>query len=81
MIDSAVRIPRRALHNQRSVYLIQDGVLALRAVDVVRSEPESIIIAGGLASGDVVVTDVLQGVSPGMPARVKNGDERAQETP
>jgi len=29
----------------------------------------------------VVVTDVLQGVSPGMPARVKNNDERAQETP
>ena len=80
-IESAVRIPRRALHNQESVYLIQDGVLALRAVDVVRSEPESIIIAGGLASGDVVVTDVLQGVSPGMPARVKNSDERAQETP
>lgn len=81
MIDSAVRIPRRALHNQNSVYLIQDGLLALRQVDVVRSEPESIIIAGGLASGEVVVTDVLQGVSPGMPARVKNSDERAQETP
>jgi membrane fusion protein, multidrug efflux system len=81
MIDSAVRIPRRALHNQNSVYLIEDGLLALRAVDVVRSEPESVIIAGGLVSGDVVVTDVLQGVSPGMPARVKNNDERVQEVP
>jgi biotin carboxyl carrier protein len=80
-IESAVRIPRRALHNQRSVYLIQDGLLALRVVDVARSEPESIIIAGGLASGDVVVTDVLQGVSPGMPAMVKNSDERVRETP
>jgi len=80
-IESAVRIPRRALHNQRNVYVIQDGVLALRQVDVVRSEPESVIIAGGLAAGDVVVTDVLQGVSPGMPARVKNSDESAQETP
>lgn len=80
-IEPAVRIPRKALYREQYVYLIEDGVLALRPVDVVRSEPESVIIAAGLSAGDVLVTDVLQGVSPGMPARVKNGAERAQETP
>jgi hypothetical protein len=29
----------------------------------------------------MLVTDILQGVSPGMLARVKNADERAREMP
>lgn len=80
-IESAVSFPRRALYRQKYVYLIEDGVLALRAVDVVRSETDTIIVAGGLADGDMLVTDVLQGVSPGMPARVKNAAELKRETP
>jgi len=80
-IDGAVRVPRRALYNQRNVYLIQDSVLVFRQVEVARREPESVIVTGGLSRGDVVVTDVLQGVSPGMPARIKNAQERSQETP
>lgn len=80
-VQDAMRVPRRALYNQRNVYLIQDGVLVYRPVEVVRSEPESVIVTGGLSRGDVVVTDVLQGVSPGMPAFVKGGDGPAQELP
>ncbi len=80
-VASAVRFPRRALYRQKYVYLIEDGVLAFRQVEVVRSETDSIIVSGGLADGDMLVIDVLQGVSPGMPARVKNADERDQEMP
>lgn len=81
MVASAVRFPRRALYRQKYVYLIEDGVLVFRQVEVVRSETGSVIVSGGLACGDVLVTDVLQGVSPGMPVRVKNADERIQEMP
>ena len=80
-VTSAVRFPRRALYREKFVYLIEDGVLAYRPVEVVRSETDYVIVAGGLADGDMLVTDVLQGVSPGMPASVKNTDERAQVMP
>ena len=80
-VSSAIRFPRRALYRQKYVYLIEDGALAYRPVEVVRSETDSVIAAGGLTDGDMLVTDVLQGVSPGMPARIKNADELSQETP
>jgi multidrug efflux pump subunit AcrA (membrane-fusion protein) len=80
-IASAVSVPRRALYRQKYVYLVADGVLAFRQVEVVRSETDSIIVNGGLLDGDMLVTDILQGVSPGMLARVKNADERAREMP
>lgn len=79
-IESAVSFPRRALYRERYVYLIEDGVLALRQVEVVRSETDTVIVSGGLADGDMLITDVLQGVSPGMPARVKNVEELERET-
>ncbi len=80
-VSSAVRFLRRALYRQKYVYLIEDGVLVFRQVEVVRSETDSIIVSGGLADGEMLVIDVLQGVSPGMPARVKNADEQDRETP
>jgi membrane fusion protein (multidrug efflux system) len=80
-VASAVRFPRSALYRQKYVYLIEDDVLAFRQVEVVRRETDSIIVNGGLSEGDMLVTDILQGVSPGMPARVKNADERAREMP
>jgi len=80
-IESAVSVPRRALYRQKYVYLIEDGALAFRQVEVVRSETDTVIVSNGLSDGDMLVTDVLQGVSPGMPARVKNADERAREMP
>jgi len=80
-IAAAVSVPRSALYRQKYVYLIEDDVLAFRQVEVVRRETDSIIVTSGLADGDMLVVDVLQGVSPGMPARVKNADELAREMP
>jgi multidrug efflux pump subunit AcrA (membrane-fusion protein) len=80
-VQEAVRFPRRALYREKYVYLIEDGVLVFRPVEVVRSETDYVIVDGGLADNDMLVTDVLQGVSPGMPAVVKNSDERSQEMP
>jgi len=78
-VASAIRFPRRALYRQKHVYLIEDGKLVFRQVEVVRSETGSVLVSGGLADGDMLVTDVLQGVSPGMQARVKNADEHDGE--
>lgn len=68
-IADAVSIPHRALYEQSYVYLITDGKLAYREVTVARRETNTVIVNGGLAGGDTLVVEALQGVAPGMPAR------------
>lgn len=67
-VEKAVSIPRKALYNKQYVYLINKRSLEYREVEVARKETESIIINGGIANGDTLVTEVLQGVAAGMPA-------------
>ena len=67
-IDNAFSIPRRAVYNEKNVYLVSNGKLEYREVRVAREETESIIINGGLENGDTLVVEMLQGIAPGMPA-------------
>lgn len=70
-IENALVIPRRAIYNERFVYIIENGSLVSREVAIVRREKSTVIINGGLNDGDTLVTDVMQGVAPGMPAQAK----------
>lgn len=67
-IEQAVMIPRRAIYENGYVYLIKNGLLEYRQVSIARQENETVIINGGLFTGDSLITQILQGVSPGMPA-------------
>ena len=40
-------------------------------MEIARKEADSIILTGGIQNGDTLVTDVLQGVAPGMSASVR----------
>ena len=40
---------------------------------ILRREANQIILDGGLETGDIIVTEIMQGVAPGMPAQSKNG--------
>jgi multidrug efflux pump subunit AcrA (membrane-fusion protein) len=67
-VPSATVVPRRALYENRYVYIIEDQRLLQRQVTIIRSNPESVIVSAGLSEGDTLVTELLQGVAPGMPA-------------
>ncbi len=69
VINDAASIPRRLIYNDSFVYVLSNGNLKYREVDITRSEFESVIVTSGLKSGDLLVTDLLQGVSDGMPAQ------------
>ena len=71
LIPSACVIPRKAIYNDRFVYLINQAQLEIREVDIARKEIDSVIVRSGLSEGDTLVVDVLQGVAAGMPARPK----------
>ncbi|MDT8324925.1 MAG: efflux RND transporter periplasmic adaptor subunit [Bacteroidota bacterium] len=64
-------IPRRALYEERFVYIVENGTLLQRPVHIVRRNPETVVIDRGLQDGDTLVTELLQGVSPGMPAQAR----------
>jgi multidrug efflux pump subunit AcrA (membrane-fusion protein) len=75
-IPDACIVPRKVLYEQKFVYLVEDGQLSYQPVQVARQEPDYVIVNGGLANGDRLVMEMLQGVSAGMPARLKqNGSE------
>ncbi|RLJ01259.1 MAG: hypothetical protein DRP08_05740, partial [Candidatus Aenigmatarchaeota archaeon] len=68
-IDNVCAVPPKAIYEDRYVYLIVDGKLVRRAVDILRREPVQVIVGGGIGNGDVLVVEIMQGVAPGMPAR------------
>jgi multidrug efflux pump subunit AcrA (membrane-fusion protein) len=68
-VTNAFPIPPRALYEDRFVYIIVDGLLEKREVVIERRERDAVIISSGLGDGDVLVTEVMQGVESGMPAR------------
>jgi RND family efflux transporter MFP subunit len=65
-IPDAVRLPRSALHKGEFVYLVEEGRLVRRAVTLLRSEGDSVIVSGGLDDGDRVVLTRLDLMVDGM---------------
>lgn len=70
-VDHAYSVPRKAIYEENFVYLIKDGKLDYHEINVARTELESVIVDNGLATGDTLVVEVLQGVAEGMMARAK----------
>lgn len=58
-VASAIRIPRSTLHSGNLVYLVENGLLARRKVEILRREQNSLIIQSGLERGDVLVLSRL----------------------
>jgi multidrug efflux pump subunit AcrA (membrane-fusion protein) len=78
-IDQATVIPRAAMHENQTVWVVDstDSRLHFRQVDVARSNHAGIIIRDGLADNERVVVSPLKAVSDGMKVRFvdNNGGE------
>lgn len=70
-VENGTVVPRRALYEEKFVYVVNDWRLEQRDVTIVRRYPESVVVSDGLRDGDTLVTELMQGVSPGMPARAR----------
>jgi len=70
-ITGSSEVPRYALYDDNKVYLIRDGKLFYQEVDIAIRLTNSAIVNGGLSNGDTLVTELLQGVAPGMPASAR----------
>ena len=73
-------IPQSALRSDGKVFVLEDGLLALRAVDLLWEDDDNAVINNGLARGDTLVLDSLGSVLPGTPAQARGAasDDSAQ---
>jgi len=66
-IDDAIRLPRVALRNGRSVYVMNDqNLLDIREVQIAWTEPDAVLIIEGLQSTDRIVTSRIATPIPNM---------------
>jgi RND family efflux transporter MFP subunit len=79
-LEDAVAVPREALRGDDTVYVLaEDGTLDIREVDVAWEDTETVLVTGGLAGGEQLVTSRLPGAMKGM--RLRTGGEQAREPP
>ncbi|MDF1543591.1 MAG: efflux RND transporter periplasmic adaptor subunit [bacterium] len=74
-VEKAYRVPRRAIYDESTVYLVVNGKLSQRKVSIVRRVADDVIVSGGLNDGDTLVVDMMQGVVAGMPAKAMLSQE------
>ena len=66
-LDQVVRLPRYALRENDTVWAVQNDTLDIRTVAVAWRDTETVLVAGGLAAGEVIVTSELATPIQGMP--------------
>jgi RND family efflux transporter MFP subunit len=69
VLQDVTVIPAAALRDGGSVWLMNDGHLKIRPVEVVRRARDVVVISGGLVPGDRVVLTNLAGAAEGMKLR------------
>lgn len=70
-IEEAMEIPRYLLVDQRAVYVVEDSVLALEPVEVVKITSNAVIVQG-LADGVALLKTPLPNAFDGMKVMLKN---------
>jgi RND family efflux transporter MFP subunit len=76
-LRAAMTVPRHALHGDR-VWVVEDGTLAIREVEVARTSRDEAFITRGLEAGDRVVTTSLEAVTDGMAVRLGGEPEEGR---
>ena len=74
-IENVVEIPRSVLRGAHDVWVLADGRLALRRVEVVRQGRDTLVVTGDFQPGDLVVTTRLSAPVPGMEMRARATEE------
>ncbi len=78
-LDDVYVLPREALRTGDRVFLVDDGRLRFRDVEIVRTDRNEVIIGAGLAPGDLVCLTPLDTPVDGMKVRLLSGDGEGPE--
>jgi RND family efflux transporter MFP subunit len=73
-LENVVEIPRAALRGAHDLWVLEDGRLAKRRVDVLRSSRETLVVTGDFKAGDQLVTTRLAAPVPGMEMKARTAE-------
>ncbi|MBC2605347.1 efflux RND transporter periplasmic adaptor subunit [Pelagicoccus albus] len=74
-LESAYMIPRRALHEGNTLYIIgEEGKIEVRAVEPYQKTSELVVLESGLEDGELICLTPLQYVVNGMEVLLKDED-------
>ena len=78
-LDDVTVLPREALRPGNRVFLVDDGRLRFRDVEIVRTDRDEVIVGAGLTAGDLVCLTPLDTPVDGMKVRLHSTDEDRPE--
>lgn len=76
-IEDALLIPNRAIYQGSYVYVVEQGVLQRREIEIGWQDEEQALITSGLEEGEQLVLTSLGQVVSGTPVRIRGGAEPA----
>ncbi len=83
-LKNVVRINRDFLRNNQTVWVMENGKLSIREVDIILTDAEYAYISNGLKAGEQVVTTNLSTVTEGVDLRTQqdsvSGNNSVQES-
>lgn len=84
-LADAVAVPREAIHGPNRIWLVEDGKLTIRSLEIVRSDEEYAYVTSGLSDGALIITSALDAPVEGMAVRTSDtsvaGAPKSTEAP
>ena len=79
VLKNALAVPRDAVREGNSVWLVEDGRLYIRSLDILRADKDFAYVASALQDGARIVVSSLDVVVDGMEVRTRADKVRSQE--
>lgn len=81
-LENVFSLPRAALYEDESVLLANsENELEIRAVHIIRAEPEVVYIDSGLADGDRVISTAIEAAIPGSKLAIADNTDSTAASP
>ncbi|KAA3598727.1 MAG: HlyD family efflux transporter periplasmic adaptor subunit [Calditrichaeota bacterium] len=74
-IENSFEIPRKAIYNDKFVYLVNENKLQKREVEIAKFNKGTAIISNGLEGNEILLTEALQNAYENFPVRLAKGSE------
>lgn len=79
-IENAYSIPRKALHDNDTVYIVSpQNTLEIRNVEVYQKTTDTVVLSGGIEPGELLCLTPLQYVVDGMEVQIDHDEEPSPE--
>jgi multidrug efflux pump subunit AcrA (membrane-fusion protein) len=78
-LAGAVAVPRDAIHGGNRVWLVDDGRLHIKELDIVRADKEFAYVTAGIPDSAEIVVSSLDTVVEGMQVRTQDGEGAPKE--